>query len=236
MSRCSNGIFIKKPRYGETDSLRVLVSLAISVAVTLVGHAWAGGPSELGGNYPGIATGRENEKYTVTIDSDGTKRLCSIDLDGTKLTTIIRPNGKKFTLLEAPNGEKSIIRGMSREVYANIEAAELVEQARSFDPMYCAQDRRNRDKAIMFYEKAIAAQPGASINAAIANRIAQLYAFYEDKASNVHPIATKAAHWWNRSIEGTSPKQLLWAQAQMGIASASIMGRDWTSAILVPFP
>ncbi len=42
--------------------------------------------------------------------------------------------------------------------------------------------------AANLYEQAIGAQPGAKINAQLANRIAQMYAFFEDRPKNVRPI------------------------------------------------
>jgi hypothetical protein len=130
----------------------------------------------------------------------------------------------------ADDAPKQIVVGPDKEIYGTQEAADLVAQARKLDPMYCQKDQVDRDKAALLYERAIAAQPGAKINAPLANRIAQLYAFYEDREKKVTPIRSKAVQWWNRCAESTSPKQLLWAEAQMGMASTAVIGKDLKSA------
>jgi tetratricopeptide (TPR) repeat protein len=91
--------------------------------------------------------------------------------------------------------------------------------------------QRDRDKAIAFYRQAIEAQPGAELNAALADRIAQLYAFFEDREQGVRPEPDKAAEWWKRCLGLTDPTQLLWAQAQMGLASAGVGRQDLGSSL-----
>jgi hypothetical protein len=126
---------------------------------------------------------------------------------------------------------EKLIVGPDNEIYGTEEAASLVAQARAFDPMYCSRDKANRDQAVVLYEEAIAAQPGAKLNAPLTNRIAQLYAFYEDKEKKIRPDRSKASMWWNQCLTATSSKQLLWAQAHMGLASAGVVGRDFMSAL-----
>jgi len=109
------------------------------------------------------------------------------------------------------------------EICDNQEAADAVMKARSFDPMTAQQANRDRDKAVFWYEKAISLQPGAKINALLANRIAQMYATYMNREKGVRPVPTKAAEWFTRCIEMTNPKQLLWGQAHIGLASAGVM-------------
>jgi len=115
----------------------------------------------------------------------------------------------------AQGGRRVVI---DKEIYETPEAAQAVKEARSFDPKYCPQDSRDRDKAAELYAKAIELQPGARINAMLADRIAQLYAFYEDRDKKVKPDPAKAARWWQRCTQESSPRQLVWAQANMGLA------------------
>lgn len=122
----------------------------------------------------------------------------------------------------AQGGRRVVI---DKEIYETPEAAQAVKEARSFDPMYCPQDSRDRDKAAELYAKAIEFQPGARINAMLADRIAQLYAFYEDRDKKVKPDLAKAAQWWSRCIEASSPRQLVWAQAHMGLNSVAALNR-----------
>ncbi len=53
--------------------------------------------------------------------------------------------------------------------------------------MFCPEDQRDRDKAAEVYARAINAQPGANVNAVLANRIAQLYGFYADPEKGIEP-------------------------------------------------
>jgi len=126
--------------------------------------------------------------------------------------------------------QEKLIVGRDKEIYGTQEAADLVAEARKFDPMFCPREQADRDQAALLYEKAIAAQPGAKLNAPLANRIAQMYAFYENKEKTVRPIRSKARLWWNRCADYTNPQQLLWAQAQMGLASMAAIDRDRLSA------
>ena len=116
-------------------------------------------------------------------------------------------------------------------IFGNEQAANLVKQARIHDPNWAKQENRDIRKAIALYEKAIAAQPGAKINAMIANRIGQLYGFTEDPTRGVKPDPAKAAQWWARTIEYSESTQLIWAQAHIGSASAGVMQRDGMTAI-----
>jgi len=115
-------------------------------------------------------------------------------------------------------------------IYGSEFAERLVQEARSFDPQSSLPPRRDRDLAISLYQQAIEAQPGAKVNAVLANRIAQLYNTFADKARGVYPRPDKAAEWWRRCLEFTDPTQLLWSQAQMGLASTTVMQRNPESA------
>ncbi len=123
----------------------------------------------------------------------------------------------------------SVIVG--EEIFGNEAAARKVVEARTYDPMSCPEDRRNRDNAISLYIEAIALQPNAPINAALANRIAQMYASYLDPKTGVEPDPAKAAEWWERAATMADRRNLLWAQLQMGLASAHVMDRDPVPAI-----
>jgi len=131
--------------------------------------------------------------------------------------------------------EPKLIVDRNNDIYGTQEAFDLVVQARTFDPMFCPEEQRDRDKAVALYVQAIAAQPGAKLNGPIADRIAQLYAFYAGKEAGkeieVKPDRSLACHWWNRCLELTSPNQLLWAQAQMGLASMGVIRGDRISAL-----
>jgi tetratricopeptide (TPR) repeat protein len=113
-----------------------------------------------------------------------------------------------------------VVRG---EVYENPRAKDMVRKARWFDPLYAARGKENRDKAIALYEEAIGLQPGASINAALADRIAELYAFYECRERGIRPDWGKAASWWERCIELTDPRQRMWAEAHMGLGGSLLL-------------
>lgn len=116
-------------------------------------------------------------------------------------------------------------------VYGTLKAQDLVLQARQFDPEYVADGRRDRDKAIDLYAKSIDAQPGAVLNAVLANRIAQMYAFFEDRKSGVRAEPAKAAEWWEKCLGYSDRTQLLWAQAQMGLASSGVMQSNLDSSL-----
>ena len=116
---------------------------------------------------------------------------------------------------------RSDVVGPDGEIYGNATAEKLVQEARKYDPLFCPEEQRDRDKAIFWYKQAMDAQPGAKINAALADRVAQLYAFYADRKNKVAPIRDNARHWWSRCLDLTNPKQLLWAQAQMGLTNVA---------------
>lgn len=116
-------------------------------------------------------------------------------------------------------------------IYETTEARDLVQQARQFDPLYSPVAQRNRDKAVELYQAAIEAQPGAVVNAALANRIAQLLAFNEDRQNGVFLKPAEAAEWWKKCGELTSSKQLLWAQSRMGLASTGVIRNSPQSSL-----
>lgn len=130
-------------------------------------------------------------------------------------------------LITRPSGQV-VVRD---EVFGNEAAARKVVEARSYDPMFCREDQRSRDKAIALYAEAISLQPNTPINAELADRIAQMYAFYEDRKNGVWPEPAKAAEWWQRASTMVDRHQLLWLQLQMGLASAHVMDRDPVPAI-----
>lgn len=134
-------------------------------------------------------------------------------------------------LAQSEKPQEKLIVSKDGDVYANETAKQLVEEARKHDPLYCRPDQRDRDKAVLLYKQAMDAQPGAKCNAVIANRIAQLYAFYEDKEKKVFPIPSQAGQWWTRCLELTSPNQSLWAEAQMGLASMGAVKGNPRSAM-----
>ena len=165
-----------------------------------------------------VVVGRDQSRFLVIEPTEGPKRYVRV-----------LPGGHGRTYVELANG--AFVESVNREIHDSLEAAALVEDARHVDPMFCPRDQADRDKAALLYERAIAAQPAAKINAALADRVAQLYAFYEDKQKEVKPVPGTARQWWNRCAESTSPKQFLWAQAQMGLASTAVVGRDYLGAL-----
>ena len=95
----------------------------------------------------------------------------------------------------AEDVQEKLIVGPNNETYGTQEAARLVAEAHKFDPMFCPREQADRAQAVLLYEKAIATPPGAKLNAPLADRIAQLYAFYEDKKRKERPIRSMAIQW-----------------------------------------
>lgn len=108
-------------------------------------------------------------------------------------------------------------------IYHNAQAMQLVKEARKFDPLYCPAGQQDRDAAIERYIAAIDSQSGAPSNAVLADRIAQMYAFIEDREKGVVPDPAEAAVWWQRCAEMASSDKLLWAQSKMGMSSSNVM-------------
>ena len=120
---------------------------------------------------------------------------------------------------------------IENEIFNDKEVSQLISEATKHDPMYCNPEDANRKRAISYYEKAMQQQGGSKVNTVLANRIAQLYAFWEDTSKGIRHKPLKARRTWNRCIEWSDPNQLLWSQAQMGLASASVMTGDFKSAL-----
>lgn len=144
------------------------------------------------------------------------------------LTSVTLP-GHRVVLAADPAEAEKIVLG--DEIFTSEKAARHVQEARQFDPMFCPPDQRDRDRAVEFYRAAIAEAPDAAISAKIADRIAQLYAFYEDPDQGVLPDPDTARSYWRATIDKTDTSQLLWSQAQMGLASAAVMSGDAATAI-----
>jgi len=120
---------------------------------------------------------------------------------------------------------------MGDEIYANRAAAEKVLQARKLDPMWGA-DLSQRDLAAQLYAEAIELQPGAAINAFLADRVAQMYTFNADPARGIRTDAVKAALWWKRAREWASPRTELYQQAIIGGGPGDRPPREVYEAIL----
>jgi hypothetical protein len=124
--------------------------------------------------------------------------------------------------LALPGRAAEVVVGMDKEVFGNPEAAELVQQARSFDP---ARSRTvDCYKAMEFYAKAIALQPGAKINAALCHRIAQIHAYRLG-------VRAPAIVWWRRCLKETNPHQTIWIEAQMGLGSTTFLEEKCDEAV-----
>jgi len=106
---------------------------------------------------------------------------------------------------------------LREEILGSREAAAAVLRARRLDPRFARLKRFDREAAVAAYEQAMVLQPQAKINADLANRVAQLYAFSKS------PDRAKAVAWWRRCIAQTAPDQLLWARAHMGIGCATFL-------------
>lgn len=120
----------------------------------------------------------------------------------------------------------NLIKGPDDWLFENETAMQLVIEARQSDPRYSPLGQQDRDAAIKKYEEAMAAQPGAKVNAVIADRIAQLLAFTANPQASVTPNPKEAAKWWERCTLMSSSNQLLWAQAKMGLASSGVMQKS----------
>lgn len=123
----------------------------------------------------------------------------------------------------------NLILDKDKNIYDNQKAFDLVMQARTFDPQSARQENRNRDRAIDLYREAIAAQPGAKVNAALSNRIAQMYAFLLAPAAGVKPNEELAKAWYLQCLEFSDDRQLIWVQAQSGLVSLALIARDQKS-------
>lgn len=131
--------------------------------------------------------------------------------------------------IAAAGAKKSCCRRSTfrrQELFADVHSQQLVQEARSYDPNFTRREQAHRDKAIALYEQAIAAQPQAPLSAHLARRIAELYAYYEDKAKGFRAEPAKAVPWWRRAIELSNPRQLLWVQAHMGLGSSTFLTGD----------
>ena len=134
----------------------------------------------------------------------------------------------------AAGAKKSCCRARTfrrQELFAHEEGEQLVKAARSHDPNFTDRGQGDRDKAIASYERAIEAQPGAPINAQLARRIAELYAYYEDRGKGTRARPADAVPWWRRAIELSNPRQILWAEAQMGLGSSAFLSGDPDAAV-----
>ena len=100
-------------------------------------------------------------------------------------------------------------------VFANEVAARLFLDARQWDPNQASTP--NRDKAVELYAAAIGAQPGAEVNAFLADRVAQMYAFYEDRTAGFKPDPELARQWWELVVNQAASDQLLFHTALMGM-------------------
>lgn len=123
-------------------------------------------------------------------------------------------------LASVAQAEQVVVRD---QIFGSREAADMVMKARSYNPRFAQEANRDREKARALYEKAMALQPGAKINAALANRIAQMYAWYANPAKGTRPEPATAAYWWRRCINETNRRQLLWGHAHMGLGCASFL-------------
>ena len=117
------------------------------------------------------------------------------------------------------------------QVFENREAAQLVLEGRQCDPGSCPEENRDRDKAALLYERAIAAQPGAAINALLAQRIAELYSYYEDRQKRTYPNLQTAQSWWQHSIALAKPTEFVWVQDQMGLGCVCLLQEDLKGAL-----
>ena len=119
------------------------------------------------------------------------------------------------------------------EIYDNEVAANFVKRARKYDSPPNLRER-NLAMAVQYYSAAIDAQPGAKINAALANRIAQIYAYTTDRSGNWKNDRIEALHWWKFCRDTVSQDQLLWAECH--IPMGPFISSDAESALVAYEP
>jgi len=119
------------------------------------------------------------------------------------------------------------------EIYDNEVAANFAKRARKYDSPPNLRER-NLAMAVQYYSAAIDAQPGAKINAALANRIAQIYAFTTEPGGNWKNDRMKALQWWRRCRDMVSQDQLLWAECH--IPMGAFISSDAESALVAYEP
>ncbi len=135
------------------------------------------------------------------------------------------------TFGDAPSPAEKTLVDSQGYIHRTKAAADLVDQARQCDPLYGPRDKVDRSKAVDLYVKAIAAQPGADVNAALANRVGQMLAFNSDPAKGIRTEPGKAGLWWKRCAELAPPRDLLAGQAHMGVGSAVMMAGRFKDAM-----
>ena len=111
------------------------------------------------------------------------------------------------------------------DIFGNKEAADLVLEARKYDHIIGGKEA-NRDMAVELYEKAIEAQPGAPMNAELANRIAQHYAFIKDDSKGITPHSGKAAKWFEKAASLSDPTSFLWGPIHMGLGNTMFLYKE----------
>lgn len=128
------------------------------------------------------------------------------------------------SLCASARGDGPII-GENGEIYDNANAHAFVMAAHKHDPNHGGV--YDRERAAHEYEQAILAQPGAKLNATLANRIAQMYAFNLDPAQGIKRDFPRAVEWWKKAAEFSEPTQILWVEAHMGMANAQLNSNSW---------
>jgi len=154
----------------------------------------------------------------------------------TRLSSIVVMVIGVFVVLTAiPVAAQAVIGEKNREIYDNQEAFDLAAEACLYTRRYnftrpLIDEQIDLKKAIALFERAIAAQPNARINAELARRIAESYGAH---ASNgMVQDWNKAREWYQRCSDLTAPTQLLWMDAQMFLATAHRVLGDHFSQFL----
>jgi hypothetical protein len=104
------------------------------------------------------------------------------------------------------------------EIFGNREAAEKGREAAELERKW-GGDSRSRGKVVKAYEEAISLQPGAAINAALAGRIAGMYAFSPDAARGASD-PEKAKAWWKKAQAWAEPGTVLFYESMFRVAEA----------------
>jgi tetratricopeptide (TPR) repeat protein len=111
-------------------------------------------------------------------------------------------------------------------------AAELVEQARQWDPGYAASAAVDRQKALQLYEKALTAQPDPAQRLDCLFRMAQLHGCIFDRRKGEQPDLHKAIGLYQQIVEAYSSDEPQVVTA-MGLISDHYMTlRQFDAALL----
>ena len=103
------------------------------------------------------------------------------------------------------------------------EYEERVQEARKYDPMWCRQEDRDREKAVELYRAALSLRTDDPRNIEVEYRIAELYAYYSDPTTREKVMPEKAAAVFEHIVNTYSRNQLRWVESNIGLACCCAM-------------